>query len=113
MPMVVMEKCGVRAPKSVRLLTCMALVSKNPLLNHLLWNPSSILLKLFLTLVSIQEESKALTIKEKLKRKMQQQLKKTFKEDKKAEKERLKKMEEEEKMRGEELKEMSDKMRER
>ena len=49
------------------------------LLNHLLWNPSSILLKLFLTLVSIQEESKALTIKEKLKRKMQQQLKKTFK----------------------------------
>ena len=75
----VMEKCGVRAPKSVRLLTCMALVSKNPLLNHLLWNPSSILLKLFLTLVSIQEESKALTIKEKLKRKMQQQLKKTFK----------------------------------
>ena len=79
MPMVVMEKCGVRAPKSVRLLTCMAIVSKNPLLNHLLWNPSSILLKLFLTLVSIQEESKALTIKEKLKRKMQQQLKKTFK----------------------------------
>ena len=85
-----------------------------------------------------QEESKALTIKEKLKRKMQQQLKKTFKvsdthlligqpwvrilqivimgysqEDKKAEKERLKKMEEEEKMRDEELKEMSDKMRER
>merc|ERR1711974_139697 len=43
----------------------------------------------------------------------QQQLKKTFKEDKKAEKERLKKMEEEEKMRDEELKEMSDKMRER
>ena len=60
-----------------------------------------------------KEESKALTIKEKLKRKMQQQLKKTFKEDKKAEKERLKKMEEEEKMRDEELKEMSDKMRER
>ena len=82
-----------------------------------------------------QEESKALTIKEKLKRKMQQQLKKTFKvscknllqgqpwisfptliyrqEDKKAEKERLKKMEEEEKMRDEELREMSDKMRER
>lgn len=60
-----------------------------------------------------KEETKALTIKEKLKRKMQQQLKKTFKEDKKAEKERLKKMEEEEKMRDEELKEMSDKMRER
>ena len=36
-------------------------------------------MKLFLTLVSFQEESKALTIKEKLKRKMQQQLKKTFK----------------------------------
>ena len=34
---------------------------------------------LLLTLIWFQEESKALTIKEKLKKKMQQQLKKTFK----------------------------------
>jgi len=60
---------------------------------------------------SSTKEDKKLSIKEKLRKKMLQQIKKTFKEDKKAEQERMKKMEEEQFYREEELKEMSEKLR--
>merc|ERR1719244_1279890 len=59
-----------------------------------------------------KSEDKSFSIKDKLKKKMLQQIRKTFKEDKKAELERQKKAEGEQKFREEELKEMSDKLRE-